>query len=192
MEITALFLAWQFSLRTIDDKSAGKGIACSSLSLAQVVYGSGATLTRQQLTILMLRRSSLITPMIRRPLTSNKPEAGASIFVQTDRNGVAQVYYQLGNATGAHQVTAALTRRSKRFLLPKRLMLTAVSGSRSASLVIVSGDNQRSDADTHDVEDPLVVRVRRPGGYRISNVIIRFTALIGALERRSWNKVRND
>ena len=115
------------------------------------------------------------------PAAPNKPGAGAPIFVQTDRNGVAQTYYQLGSATGAHQVTAALQGVGT-VPRPQMFDATAVSGSRSASLVIVSGNNQRSVSDTYDVEDPLVVRVRRPGGYRISNVIIRFTALIGTLE----------
>ena len=115
------------------------------------------------------------------PAAPNKPGAGAPIFVQTDRNGVAQTYYQLGSATGAHQVTAALQGIGT-VPRPQMFDATAVSGSRSASLVIVSGNNQRSVSDTYDVEDPLVVRVRRPGGYRISNVIIRFTALIGTLE----------
>ena len=119
--------------------------------------------------------------------TSNRPVPSSPIWVQTDRSGVAQVYYQLGDAVGAHQVTADLEGS------PIRIFqtfddITAVSGSRSASLVIVSGNNQRSDADTHDVEDPLVVRVRRPGGYRISNVIIRFTGLIGALEATPGTK----
>ena len=59
---------------------------------------------------------------------------------------------------------------------------TAVDASRSASLVVVSGTPQSSDAATHDVEDPLVIRVRRPGGYRIADVTIRFTALTGVLE----------
>ena len=118
--------------------------------------------------------------------TSNRPAPREPIWVQTDRSGVAQVYYQLGNAIGAHQVTAAL--QGSPIAISQRFDSTAVSGSRSASLVIVSGNNQRSDADTHDVEDPLVVRVRRPGGYRISNVIIRFTGLIGALEATPGTK----
>ena len=112
--------------------------------------------------------------------TSNRPAPSETIWVQTDRSGVAQVYYQLGNIVGAHQVTAALEGEPR---LTTTFDADAVDASRSASLVVVSGDNQRSDADTHDVEDPLVVRVRRPGGYRIAGVKIRFTALSGVLAR---------
>ena len=103
------------------------------------------------------------------------------MWVQTDRSGVAQVYYQLGDAVGGYVVTANL--QGTPTSISKTFDATAVDASRSASLVLVSGNNQRSDADTHDVEDPLVVRVRRPGGYRIAGVKIRFTALSGVLAR---------
>ena len=112
---------------------------------------------------------------------ANRPAPSTTIWVQTDRNGVAQVYYQLSDTTGDHQVIASL--RGDPFSRFKTFDATSVDASRSASLVLVSGDNQRSDADTYDVEDPLVVRVRRPGGYRIAGVKIRFTALTGVLER---------
>ena len=102
---------------------------------------------------------------------------------------MAQTYYQLGNATGAYQVTATLQGiLAGQVPTVEVFDATAVSGSRSASLVVVSGDNQRSDTATHDVEDPLVVRVRRPGGYRISNVILRFTAIGGVLEAAPGTK----
>ena len=112
---------------------------------------------------------------------SNTPAPSATIWVQTDRSGVAQVYYQLSDARdsdggGAHQVTAALQGSS----LTTTFDATAVDAQpKRASLVVVSGTPQSSDAATHDVEDPLVVRVRRPGGYRIADVRIRFTALTG-------------
>ena len=140
------------------------------------VYGSGATLTPS------LSNGDYVENTDDTTLAgANKPGAGATIFVQTDRNGVAQTYYQLGNATGDYQVTAALPGITT-VPTSKVFDARAVLGGRSASLVIVSGNNQRSDTDTRDVENPLVVRVRRPGGYRISNVMIRFTALAGVLE----------
>ena len=138
------------------------------------VYGSGAILTM----------TDPIDPVddtvYTTTATSNTPPPAGSIFVQTDRNGIAKVYYQLSNVALGHAVTAALF--GSPFTVSKRFDVTAVTGSRSASLVLVSGDNQRSDAATRDVEDPLVVRVRRTGGYRIPNVILRFTALTGTLE----------
>ena len=109
------------------------------------------------------------------PMTASD-DIDADVVVQTDRNGEAQVYFQLGGTVGGQNVTVRSVGASETF------RTTAVDASRSASLVLVSGDNQRSDPNTHDVEDPLVVRARRVGGYRISNVIIRFTALTGVLE----------
>ena len=114
---------------------------------------------------------------------ANSPAPSTEIWVQTDRSGVAQVYYKLSNeldnGNGDHTVTATLQGEAS---LITRFDATAVDASRSASLVLVSGTPQSSDAATHDVEDPLVVRVRRPGGYRIADVTIRFTALTGVLE----------
>ena len=156
------------------------------------VYGSGTTLTTTAPTTNLVDNSDNTTTA-----TGNKPNAGTSIFVQTDRNGVAQTYYRLGNNTGSYQVTPNLegiaSGSEPQPRDPRVFDATAVSGSRSASLVIVSGNNQRSDTNTHDVAKPLVVRVRRPGGYRISNVIIRFTALTGVLEASTGTKyVAND
>ena len=144
------------------------------------VYASGTTLTTE------------ITDFNAIPLVNNsvdtKPAetikgAGTAILVQTDRNGVAQTYFQLSSAIGAHRVTATLQGIADgRLPTPKVFDADAVAAGRSASLVIVSGDNQRSDPTTHDVTDPLVVRVRRPGSYRISDVRVRFTALTGVLD----------
>ena len=103
--------------------------------------------------------------------------SASDVVVQADRSGEARVYFQLGSALGRQNVTVGAVGAS-----PATFRPTALRASRSASLVLVSGNNQRSDADTHDVEDPLVVLVRRTGGYRIPNVILRFTALSGTLE----------
>ena len=103
--------------------------------------------------------------------------SASDVVVQADRSGEARVYFQLGSALGRQNVTVSAVGAS-----PATFRPTALRASRSASLVLVSGNNQRSDADTHDVEDPLVVLVRRTGGYRIPNVILRFTALSGTLE----------
>ena len=100
-----------------------------------------------------------------------------NVVVQTDRSGEARVYFQLGGTPGRQNVDVTAVGAS-----PATFRSTALRASRSASLVLVSGNNQRSDADTHDIEDPLVVLVRRTGGYRIPNVILRFTALSGTLE----------
>ena len=141
-----------------------------------IVYGSGSILTQSVTSpVLDLVNNADDTTTA----TALKPAAGAVIFVQTNRSGEAEVYFQLSDTTGAHQVTATLQGQTS---LAKTFDADAVDASRSASLVIVDGNNQRSDANTHDVADPLVVRVRRPGGYRIADVRIRFTALSGVLE----------
>ena len=98
--------------------------------------------------------------------TANQPGANTAIFVQTGSDGAVEVYFQLSDATGAHQINANL--HGDPFDLSQAFDATAVDASRSASLVLVSGDNQSADAATKDVKDPLVVRVRRPGGYRIA------------------------
>ena len=112
--------------------------------------------------------------------TANQPGANTAIFVQTGSDGAVEVYFQLSDATGAHQINANL--HGDPFGLSQAFDATGVDASRSASLVLVSGDNQSADAATKDVKNPLVVRVRRPGGYRIADVTIRFTALTGVLE----------
>ena len=92
------------------------------------------------------------------------------------------------NTTGPHTVTAALQGdpRSINTIFDD---ITAVDASRSASLVLVSGDNQQSsDAATHDVEDSLVVRVRRPGGYRIAGVHNQVHRTQRRALSRSWNR----
>ena len=98
------------------------------------------------------------------------------VVVQADRSGEARVYFQLGSEAPRQNVTVNAVGASQ-----ATFRTTGVVASRSASLVLVSGNNQRSDADTHDIEDPLVVRVRRAGGFRLSGIKIRFTALGGEI-----------
>ena len=166
------------SFATVADNSVGSGQMFIPIP-GTIVYGSGNALTQTipDFNAIPLVNNTDDTTTV----TANQPNAGAAIFVQTDRSGVAQVYYQLGGTVGAHQVTANLYRTPT--TISETFDATAVDASRSASLVIVSGNNQSSDPDTHDVDDPLVVRVRRPGRYRIAGVKIRFTALSGVLER---------
>ena len=139
------------------------------------VYGSGSLLTQAISNLTFVNNTTDTTTA-----TALKPSANEKIYVQTDRNGEAEVYYQLSSSTGDHGVTATL-QGANVVSINTKFAPTAVDTGRSASLVIVSGNNQRSDANTHDVKDPLVIRVRRPGGYRISGVRIRFTVLTGVL-----------
>ena len=109
------------------------------------------------------------------PMTDTDSQVD-DVVVQANSSGEASVYFQMGSATERQEIDVnSLGAPEATFIA------TAVTASRSASLVLVSGNNQRSDADTHDVEDPLVVRVRRAGGFRLQNVQIRFTALSGEL-----------
>ena len=112
------------------------------------------------------------------PMTDDADPADVddNVVVQADRSGEARVYFQLGGGEPRQNVTVNAVGASQ-----ATFRTIGVVASRSASLVLVSGNNQRSDADTHDIEDPLVVRVRRAGGFRLSGIKIRFTALGGEI-----------
>ena len=98
--------------------------------------------------------------------------------VQTDRNGVAKIYYQLSSNSGAHTVTAA----AYGIGLSATLNATASTSSRAriANLEIVSG-NPQSAAKGKDLDKPLVVIVRSLAGHRVQDVIVQFRTTTGTL-----------
>ena len=102
----------------------------------------------------------------------------ASNSVQTDRNGVAKIYYQLSDTPGAHTVTAT----AYGIGIDATLTATASTSSRAriANLEIVSGNNQRADKG-QDLTDDLVVIVRSLAGHRVQDVIIQFRTTTGTL-----------
>ena len=99
--------------------------------------------------------------------------------VQTDRNGVAKIYYQLSSNSGLHRVTATVHGDSAIFTT---LTATASSTARAriANLEIVSGNNQSAEKGK-DLTDPLVVIVRSLAGHRIQDVIVQFRTTTGIL-----------
>ena len=111
--------------------------------------------------------------------TLTKPSPGTTIFVQTDRSGIAQTHYQLSATAGNPRITASLV--GSPATVSQVFRATGTADTRRASLVVVSGDNQRSNANTGVVTDPLVVRARSASGYRISNVIIKLKHSAGYL-----------
>ena len=98
--------------------------------------------------------------------------------VQTDRNGVAKIYYQLSSSSGAHTVTAA----AHGIGIDATLTATASTSTRAriANLEIVSGNNQRAEKGKF-LTDDLVVIVRSLAGHRVQDVIVQFRTTTGTL-----------
>ena len=112
------------------------------------------------------------------------PQPNTTIFVQTDSNGVAKTHYQLSDAdvdtttrTLVQTITASLEGTTT---LPQSVDFTATgtADSRTASLVILSGDEQ-SGTKGNELKDPLVVIARSTAGHRIANVVIQFRSVAG-------------
>ena len=97
------------------------------------------------------------------------------IKIYTDRNGEAKVYYQLGTA-GTLTVTATLT---SRFTLSKMFNPTIETETLRPTLSILSGNNQRTN-EHGDLDDPLVVVVRR-SGLLLPEQVVTFRATKGTL-----------
>ena len=110
--------------------------------------------------------------------TATTPEAATTHHVQTDRNGVAKIYYQLSSNPGAHTVTAT----AYGTVLSATLNATASTSARAgvANLEIVSGNNQRAEKGKF-LTDDLVVIVRSLAGHRVQDVIIQFRTTTGTL-----------
>ena len=115
--------------------------------------------------------------------TATHPSAAATHHVQTDRNGVAKIYYQLSSTSVRHIVTATADRvGTTENPLRATLNATASTSARAgiANLEIVSGNNQRAEKGQY-LEDDLVVIVRSLAGHRLQDVIIQFRTITGTL-----------
>ena len=120
-----------------------------------------------------------------------KPSAGAAIFVQTDRNGVAETYFQLSDGVTTdtppirpHRVTATLQGLS----LTTRFDADAVDvvAGDAAKIEIESGNGQRADVD-EPLEDPLVVIVKDIGGRIVAGAPVTFTTSSGGLSAPAFS-----
>ena len=110
--------------------------------------------------------------------TSTNPSPEKTHSVQTDRNGVAKIYYQLSDTPGVHTVTATAYGIGINATLTATASTTARAGV--ATLEIVSGNNQRAEKGKF-LDDDLVVIVRSLAGHRIQNRIIQFRTTAGIL-----------
>ena len=110
--------------------------------------------------------------------TTTTPAANDEHHVQTDRNGVAKIYYQLSSTSGPHTITA----EAHGIGISTTLTATASSTARArlANLEIVSGNNQRGEKGKY-LKDDLVVIVRSLAGHRVQNAIIQFRTTTGTL-----------
>ena len=93
-----------------------------------------------------------------REATSTRPERDEDIVVQTDSRGEAKTYFQLGTSGQFQTVTVAAVGSTP--IVPRNFRFEAGSGERRPILSILSGNNQRTD-DQGDIEDPLIVVVRK-------------------------------
>ena len=121
--------------------------------------------------------------------TSTHPAAAnnnASIFVQTNSAGVAEVYLKLGTAQTGLAATAARVTYVNATLVESTVDLLSpfrheIRGNqRIPTIDIVSGNNQRADA-SGNIEMPLVVVVKNRG-QRIAGETVTFTTSKGFLE----------
>ena len=114
------------------------------------------------------------------------PRKGSPVFVQTDRGGLAKVYYEMGTSDpGSTQtITASLVGvTASDFVSKDFTALVGTTGStRVANLEIVSG-NPQSAAKGKQLDSPLVVVARSTAGFRIPNVVIQFRTNTGILSR---------
>ena len=110
--------------------------------------------------------------------TATRPKVAPTHDVQTDRNGMAKIYYQLSSTSGVHTVTATAHGIGINAILSATASTTARAGV--ATLEIVSGNNQRADKGTF-LKDDLVVIVRSLAGHRIQDRIIQFRTTTGIL-----------
>ncbi|MYA55594.1 hypothetical protein F4X88_04790, partial [Candidatus Poribacteria bacterium] len=118
------------------------------------------------------------------PATSTVPPKKASpVFVQTDRSGLAKVYYELGTET-TQTITANLVGVPPSPYVSKSFTATlgGTGSTRVANLEIVSGNPQRA-AKAKQLDAPLVVIARSTAGFRIPNVVIQFRTNTGILSR---------
>ena len=103
------------------------------------------------------------------------------VFVQTDSQGSAKIYYQVGDNADDPQITASLVCASS---ISQTFRVTEESTGntgRTASLEILSGDGQSATKGKY-LDKPLIVIVRSPRGNRISDTIIQFRTITGTLE----------
>ena len=95
--------------------------------------------------------------------TATRPGENDVIFVQTDSRGEARTYFRL--AGSGEDQSVSVTAGGSTPITPQNFTFTAGSGTRRPILSILSGNNQRTNSDG-DIEDPLVVVVRRDGNLQ--------------------------
>ena len=110
------------------------------------------------------------------------PGQGTTILVQTDRNGVAETYFQLGggNPEDVQEVNVRVGD-----VAPASPFRHEIATSRRIPTIeIVSGNSQRADSNG-EIDDPLVVVVKR-GGKRIQSKPVTFHHTQRLFTGRNW------
>ena len=146
-------------------------------------------LFRGQLYILQGAAGSVLAPgrtEFTRVATSTRPPPAGGIVVQTDSKGEARTYFQLGTAINPQSPsstetsqTVTVTAGGSMLIDPPNFRFDADSGERRPTLSILSGNNQTTD-ENGDIEDPLVVVVRKDGNL-LPDEQVTFRASKGTL-----------
>ena len=146
------------------------------------VYGNSTALLNTLVTPLGPMNTATYTATATTP-----PKKGTPVFIQTDRSGLAKVYYELGTDTTQTTQTIEATlvgdplttidRPTKKDFTAR---LGTAGSTRVANLEIVSG-NPQSATKGKLLTNPLVVIARSTADYRIPNVVIQFRANTGTL-----------
>ena len=114
-----------------------------------------------------------------RTATPTRPMPADTILVQTDSRGEAKTYFQLSNTTTETSQGVTVIAGGVSPISPASFRFTAGSGTRRPTLSILSGNNQRTDSEG-DIEDPLVVVVRRDGNLK-PNEKVTFRTIKGTI-----------
>ena len=140
-----------------------------------MVYGTAAALAAAV--------SDPVNGMVYAATSTVPPKKASPVFVQTDRSGLAKVYYELGTDT-TQMITANLVGVLPSLYVSKSFTasLGGTGSTRVANLEIVSGNPQRA-AKAKQLDAPLVVIARSTAGFRIPNVVIQFRTNTGILSR---------
>ena len=105
------------------------------------------------------------------------PAAAGTVLVQTDRNGEAKVYFQLGETVDKQEIEAELEGSST---VKDTFTATASTAADAARITIVDGDGQSASAD-EALKEALVVMVTDLAGQIVVGETVTFTTDSGYL-----------
>lgn len=163
----------------------GRGRALSGLAADFATTATGAMFIPVEGTTVHINATGALVGAIAdsvetQTATATRPMPAGDILVQTDSSGEAKTYFQLGTTTTETSQTVTVMAGGSSLIVPPNFRFTAGAGTRRPTLFILSGNNQRTD-ENGDIEDPLIVIVRRDGNL-IPDEQVTFRTSKGTLE----------